>query len=269
MTVVLFKLLLSLVSLGNCQSLPQFKHVRLDLSNNSYIYYNDIGDGDRALNCVTNSSVNCCNNTDVGGWRDESGTPVYQGADGTTCLYVTRGDGVISLHRKIYKRNCSEHTSGLWRCDIPDSSEEMQSLYAYIGNAISYGELHNHFLLLTYQNAAQLVLLSMNFTLHTELRASVPEFTISCRTHGGPATTVQWTVNGVPVQEDGYHETSQLILDTSLNSVYDNRLRVRGRRNGIYNCTIGNNIRDYDDRISVTEVNGTLNISGNVLNNYT
>ena len=105
---------------------------------------------------------------------------------------------------------------------------------------------------------------SMNFTLHTELRASVPEFTISCRTHGGPATTVQWTVNGVPVQEDRYHETSQLILDTSLNSVYDNRLRVRGRRNGTYNCTISNNIRDYLD-VSVTQVNRTLNISGSVV----
>ena len=105
----------------------------------------------------------------------------------------------------------------------------------------------------------------MNFTLHTELRASVPEFTISCHTHGGPATTVQWTVNGVPGQEDRYHETSQLILDTSLNPVYDNRLRVRGRRNGTYNCTISNNIRDYLDEYneSVTKVDGNLDISGN------
>ena len=104
----------------------------------------------------------------------------------------------------------------------------------------------------------------MNFTLHTELRASVPEFTISCRTHGGPATTVQWTVNGVPVQEDRCYETSQLILDTSLNSVYDNRLTVRGRRNGTYNCTISNNIMDYL-YVTVAQVNRTLNISGNVL----
>ena len=105
----------------------------------------------------------------------------------------------------------------------------------------------------------------MNFTLHTELRASVPEFTISCRTHEGPATTVQWTVNGVPVLEDRYHETSQLILDTSLNPVYDNRLRVRERRNGTYNCTISNNIRDYLDEYneSVTKVDGNLDISGN------
>ena len=84
--------------------------------------------------------------------------------------------------------------------------------------------------------------ISMTFTLHTDLRASVPEFTISCRTHGGPATTVQWTVNGVSVEEDSDHETSQIILDTSHNSVYDNRLRVRGRTSGNYNCSIGNDI---------------------------
>ena len=35
-----------------------------------------------------------------------------------------------------------------------------------------------------------------------------------------------------------YHETSQVILDTSHNSVYDNRLRVRGRRAATYYCRI-------------------------------
>ena len=139
MTVVLFILLLSLVSLGNCQSLPQFKHEGLDLSNNSFIFFNDIGDhGDRTLKGVTDN-VNCCNNSTVGGWRDESGRPVYVGADVTTCLYVTRGDGVISLH---HKRNCTDHTSGLWRCDVPDSSGEMQSLYIYISDRKSHGMLH-------------------------------------------------------------------------------------------------------------------------------
>ena len=78
--------------------------------------------------------------------------------------------------------------------------------------------------------------MNVSFTLHTELRASVPEFTISCLTHGGPATIVSWTV--FPVQEDIDHESSQVILDTSHNSVYDNRLRVRGRRAGTYYCRI-------------------------------
>jgi hypothetical protein len=119
----------------------------------------------------------------------------------------------------------------------------------YISNTRSYGQLNKS--------------VSMNFTLHTELRASVPEFTISCRTHGGPATTVQWTVNGVPVQEDRYHETSQLILDTSLNSVYDNRLRVKGRRNGRYECLIWNNIRHYlpDEADLIVRNSTTINVA--------
>ena len=106
-------------------------------------------------------------------------------------------------------------------------------------------------------------MLSMNFTLHTEPNASVPEFTISCRTHGGPATTVQWTVNDAILTLID-HETSQLILDTSLYSVYDNRLRVRGRRNGTYNCTVSNNIRHYLDEndASITQVTGSLTVSG-------
>ena len=79
---------------------------------------------------------------------------------------------------------------------------------------------------------------TMNFTLHTEPNASVPEFTISCRTHGGPATTVQWTVNGSITLTHIDHETSQLILNTSLDSVYDNRFRVRGSISGTYNCTV-------------------------------
>ena len=65
------------------------------------------------LNGVTDN-VNCCNNTDVGGWRDESGRPVYQGADGTTCLYVTKGDGVISLHRKRGCRDPTSRTVEMW-----------------------------------------------------------------------------------------------------------------------------------------------------------
>ena len=125
--LVFYSILLQV--LVDCQSLPHFKHTISSLPNNSFILYSDIHDIESdALHCVTDN-VNCCNNSTVGGWRDGEKAPVYEGADGTTCLYVIRGDGVISLHRKI---GCYDHTSGLWRCDIPDSSGEMQSLYVYI-----------------------------------------------------------------------------------------------------------------------------------------
>ena len=79
----------------------------------------------------------------------------------------------------------------------------------------------------------------MNFTLHTEVTVSPPEFTVTCRTEGGPATNVTWRHDGAELPED-YNKQSQIILDTSQNSVYENRLRVRGRESGIYLCSIDN-----------------------------
>ena len=124
------------VALANRQPFPRFENEggNRSLTNNSYIHYTNISDGDCALRCRT-SSVQCC--TDVGNWRDGRGRTVHQGADGATCLYVTRGQGVVSLNRKS---DCIPDTSGLWRCDIPDSNEMMQSIYIYISNDITSGK---------------------------------------------------------------------------------------------------------------------------------
>ena len=112
----------------NCQSLPRFEHGSTNLTNNSYIYYASITDEDRALKCVTDND-NCCTDSDVGNWTDGRGRAIHEGPDETTCLYVTRGRGEISLNRN---RSCIPDTSGLWRCNVPDSSEVMQSIYIYI-----------------------------------------------------------------------------------------------------------------------------------------
>ena len=124
----------------NCQSLPHFQNIdHTNLGNNSIIYYDRIYDEGGALKCVTNMSINCCHDTNVANWRDERGELVQdqEGADDGTCLYVTRGDGEISLRRNS---SCIPPTSGLWRCDIPDSSGEIQSLYIYISNDTSFGK---------------------------------------------------------------------------------------------------------------------------------
>ena len=122
--------------LVNCQSLPRFEHGSRVLTNNSYIYYANISDGDRALKCVVDSN-NCCTDSYVGNWTDGRGRAVHQGADETTCLYVTKGHGEISLN---HNNGCIPDTSGLWRCDVPDSSEVMQSIYIYISNDTTSGK---------------------------------------------------------------------------------------------------------------------------------
>ena len=70
---------------------------------------------------------------------------------------------------------------------------------------------------------------------------SPPEFSIICRTYGGPATIVKWFL-----ATELQIESQQLILNTSRNSTYENRLLVRGRYNGTWTCTVINSkIRDY------------------------
>ena len=76
---------------------------------------------------------------------------------------------------------------------------------------------------------------------------SPPEFSIICRTHGGPTTTVLWHlpnnhlvgVGPDSIEEYTNYEASTVVIDTSHNCVYETRLRVRGNYSGIYTYTLG------------------------------
>ena len=130
------------VAVVNCQlSQIYFFNGERELTNNSYIYYDIISDGDNALRCVTGVS-DCCFDGD---WRDETGTVVHQGPDDSSCLYVTRGYQEISLNRNS---DCIPDTSGLWRCDIPNPNPNLnttviESLYIYISNDNTSGKQTN------------------------------------------------------------------------------------------------------------------------------
>ena len=123
-------LLCAIVTVVHCQSYPRFEFGSDVFVNNSYVIRGAVGEGNDALKCVTDNA-GCCTNPDVGNWTDESGGAVHQGASGATTIYVTRGGGVVSYNRII------GGLSGMWRCDIPDSSGVMQSIYIYTGLSTS------------------------------------------------------------------------------------------------------------------------------------
>ena len=56
--------------------------------------------------------------------------------------------------------------------------------------------------------------------------------------------------------EDSDHETSQVIVDLSANTVYENRLRVRGKEEGNYRCNVSN------DFARGSQAGAQLSISG-------
>ena len=103
---------------------------------------------------------------------------------------------------------------------------------------------------------------AVNFTLTTEPNETPPQFTITCHTHGGPATTVLWILDDSFVDEDSNHKTSQTILDTSHNSVYENNLHVTGRRGGTYTCIVDSNIRNYLTTVQPRVVDESIEVTG-------
>ena len=85
---------------------------------------------------------------------------------------------------------------------------------------------------------------------------------LTCQSKGGPATQVVWMRYNrdrvsVRVEEDSNHTTSQIIVDTSGNTVYNNTLRVRGREGGRYDCRVENNRYEYFQS-SLQEISYTI-----------
>ena len=66
------------------------------------------------------------------------------------------------------------------------------------------------------------------------------------------------------VEEDSNHMTSQIIVDPSRNTVYNNTLRVRGRESGRYVCTVRNNAQDFFPDMNITwdQTTATLILRG-------
>ena len=97
-------------------------------TNNSVVNITDIGTGSAALLCTT-TRTGCCLSTDGSHWYFPDGSAVQR--TGTT-YYRSRtishtGGGAVSLNR-----NSEATTTGVFHCDIPDGSGDLQSIYVGI-----------------------------------------------------------------------------------------------------------------------------------------
>ena len=87
------------------------------------------------------------------------------------------------------------------------------------------------------------------FTVDSDLNGASPQFTLTCISTGGPATTVTWTRDFVTVTEG-----TETVLDNRITSQYTHTLTVTGRLGGLYTCTVANN--------KPSEAKATFNIEG-------
>ena len=77
---------------------------------------------------------------------------------------------------------------------------------------------------------------NISFNLDSDLNGVSPQFTLTCISTGGPATTVTWTRDSVTITEG-----NKTVLDNCETSQYTHTLTVTGRLGGDYICTVANN----------------------------
>ena len=75
----------------------------------------------------------------------------------------------------------------------------------------------------------------MTLTVDSDLNGASPQFTLTCISTGGPATTVTWTRDSATAMGDAV---------TAFNDVttaqYTHTLTVTGRLGGLYQCNVSN-----------------------------
>ena len=75
----------------------------------------------------------------------------------------------------------------------------------------------------------------VGMTVDSDLNGASPQFTLTCISTGGPATTVTWTRDSVTVTEG-----TETVLDDPVTAQYTHTLTVTGRLGGLYACTVAN-----------------------------
>ena len=100
----------------------------------------------------------------------------------------------------------------------------------------------------------------MSFNLDSDLNGASPQFTLTCISTGGPATTVTWTRDSVTVTEG-----TETVLDNRETSRYTHTLTVTERLGGLYTCTVANNRPSNNVTSSQLTVQGTCNIMSCVI----
>ena len=76
----------------------------------------------------------------------------------------------------------------------------------------------------------------VKFTEVSELNGASPQFTLTCISTGGPATTVTWTRDSHPVKGE-----TRSVLNGAATGHYTHNLTISGNFPGNYECSVSNN----------------------------
>ena len=243
--VSLLSLLWSLVEV-HCQTAPYVTFMGNTVPNHGYVDLSLVGDdpsgSDTVLRCHTDLST-CCSGQQGdhrGDWYFPNDTRLpIPASHQTFTIDESRGEMMVELHRST-----ATSPVGIYRCDIAtnavhDDSDISVRDTIYVGLYTASGGSYAYNLCILGDKTSSLlgyVMISGGVTF-TNLNGSSPQFTLTCISTGGPATTVSWTRDNVDITG----EQNETVLHDPVAARYTHTLTVTGRLGGVYTCTVSNN----------------------------
>ena len=92
----------------------------------------------------------------------------------------------------------------------------------------------------------------VTLTVDSDLNGANPQFTLTCISTGGPATTVTWTRDSVNITEG-----TETVLNDPVTAQYTHTLTVTEILVGLYTCTVAND-KPSNDSANITLQGTTL-----------
>ena len=211
------------------------------IPNHGYVYISDIGStDDTALICHTNRPATLNNNKHSGGdWVGSNGMVVgglTQGVSNVPGFMRDRDPMIVQLLRRT---TTDPPLEGIFHCEVEDATFTQQTVYVGVYN--SGGGWFPHKSRVRCSSYCDAILSGgvrvseITLTVDSDLHGASPQFTLTCISTGGPATTVTWTRDPGPVMGN-----EMSILNDATTAQYTHTLTVTGRLGGLYTCTVSN-----------------------------
>ena len=251
-------------SLGQSQTFPYVSFMNQTLANHSYVDLSQVGrdlSGSHSVQCHTDL-ITCCSGAQGphrGDWYFPNGERL-----------PTPGSYNIIFESRKAKRVDLHHTSGtspsgIYHCDIQTTAVSLvtdnpprDTVYVglYASSQGSYSINHNNFvvyLALHFITSGDITIFNVTLANTTNLNRGSLQFTLTCISTGGPATTVTWTRDSVTVTEG-----TQTVLNDPETAQYTHTLTETGSLGVNYTCTVTNNKPSTASATYITQGNSSI-----------
>ena len=172
-----------------------------------------------------------------GDWFAPDGTRVgAAGASNVSGFYTTRGPMVVRLWR-----NNGSAIDGIYSCKMANESAIFIGLYVEGKGNIKLLYIFDIIVMFSEGN------ISLPGGMTVIIVGASPQFTLTCISTGGPATTVSWTRDSTTVITEG----TETVLNDPVTAQYTHTLTVT--RGGSYTCTVQNDKPSSDSASMMLE----------------